>query len=116
MIDLTSNIDGYLSDWGETQTWTPAGPGTGGQFMGVFAGDYAEINMITGSIGSPKPVIECKTSAIAGMVKGDTVTITAMNYGISGVEYVVEEMRRNPDDLWPGMTRLILKRSAAWPN
>jgi len=105
---VMADIDIFLADWGEAQSWAPAAGGAATPFTGIFDAEYAELDVGLGVV-SKKPAMIVKTSDVAGITPGDTVIVTALLYGITAAAYKLETKQDNPPDLGPGMSRMILK-------
>lgn len=103
-----AGIDLMLSRLGESQSWTPAAGGAATPFTGIFDNDYLDVNVVV-EVASAKPAMIVKTTSVAGIARGDTVTVTSTLYGISGVAYTLVTKEDSPADLGPGMSRLVLK-------
>lgn len=104
LADIPMHIDLH----GEDQSWTPAGGGATTAFVGVFDNDYIDVSVVV-QVASAKPALIAQTTAVAGIVRGDTVTVTSLLHGISAAAYKLEHKEDSPTDLGPGMSRLILK-------
>lgn len=106
--DEIDDLDLFFDDSGEAQSWTPAGGGAATAFTGIVENEYFDGNVVV-SYSSSKPTILCKTTDVAGIARGDTVTVTSVLHGLSGAAYKLEHEEVSPSDVGPGMSRLILK-------
>lgn len=108
IAQMISDLDFFLADFGESQSWTPAAGGAATAFTGIFDNDYLDVNVVV-QVASSKPALVVKTTAVAGIVRGDTVTVTSALHGISAAAYKLEHKEDSPGDVGPGFSRLILK-------
>lgn len=106
---MASDIAVFLADFGESQTWTPAAGGAATAFTGIFDNEYFDLSPEGIQIAGAKPALIVETSAVAGIAAGDTVTVTAALFSISGTAYTLHQKLDAPADLGPGFSRLILK-------
>lgn len=110
LTSALSDLDSFLADFGESQTWTPAG-GAATPFTGVAEVGYRQIDLASGAVTSHDAAVFGKTSVIGTAKKGDAVSLTSVLNAVSAAAYEVTERQNGPDDLGPGMTRLMLRKS-----
>lgn len=103
-----SELDLFLADHGESQSWTPAAGGAATAFTGIVENDYFDGTVVV-PYSSSKPTVLCKTSSVTGIVRGDTVTVTSSLHGLSAAAYKLEHKQDSPGDVGPGFSRLVLK-------
>lgn len=108
IAQVLTDLDLFLADFGESQSWTPAAGGAATAFTGIVENEYFDGSVVV-PYSSSKPSIMVKTTAVAGIARGDTVTVTSTLHGLSSAAYKLEHKQDSPGDLGPGMSRLILK-------
>ena len=104
---ISADVDQMVAASGDSATLTHGGV-TGAAFNGLFDNEYFGLDVGAG-VSSAKPAFAARTPDVSSAVKGDTLTVTSVLYGITAQAYTIQERQASPADLGPGMTRLILK-------
>lgn len=107
---VNADLDTQLSDWGESQVWTPAA-GAATPFTGIAEVGFKQIDLVSGAVISHDAAVIGKRSVIGAAKKGDAVSLTSVMNGMSAAAYTVTIPQNDPDDLGPGMTRLVLRKA-----
>lgn len=98
-MNLNEPLDAYLADFGviaQGGTCTVGGVST----EGIFDDEYTDPLGIAGS----QPALVCVSADVSTAAQGTAVVV-------NGVSYTVGNKMVNPQDLGPGMTRLLLQEA-----
>jgi len=91
-VETAADRTALLADYGTTVTKADAST-----FTGIFDNDFLAVDLDESEVESTEPTLLARTADVSSLAHGDTLTISAANYTVRGIQ---------PDGT--GMTQIML--------
>ena len=91
-VETAADRTAMLADYGSTVTKADAST-----FTGIFDNDFLAVDVDESEVESSEPTLLARTADVSSLAHGDTLTISAVNYTVRGIQ---------PDGT--GMTQIML--------